>query len=198
MCVFWSSWRCRFSDGATRGVVRRTRCFRGATPNALRSVLFETSMSFSHFGTLIVASDRAAPRCAPLRLAPRWGYAGQHGCCRRLIRGAREILLNRASPAQPRARAERPTASLLGTLRASRCGARSASTLGVTENQEMSMIVNFAELMSAQLKGLLADPGSVSSFLYSEDGNRSAAHVDLDKAWHGIHFLFTGEVWRRL
>ncbi len=55
----------------------------------------------------------------------------------------------------------------------------------------MSMIANFAELTSAQLKDILADPGSLSGFLYSEDGNRPVAH---EKVWHGIHLLFTGEV----
>ena len=59
----------------------------------------------------------------------------------------------------------------------------------------MSMIGNFAEITPAQLEGLLADPASVSGFIYAEDGNRPLAHLDLDKAWHGIHFLLTGEVW---
>lgn len=59
----------------------------------------------------------------------------------------------------------------------------------------MSMIGNAVEVTSAQLKELLADPDTVSSFLYAEEGNKPVAHLDLDKAWHGIHFLLTGEVW---
>lgn len=62
----------------------------------------------------------------------------------------------------------------------------------------MSLIVNFAEHPSAHLMGLLVDPALVLSFLYSEAGNRSVAHIDLDKAWHGLHFLFTGEAWGSL
>jgi hypothetical protein len=59
----------------------------------------------------------------------------------------------------------------------------------------MSMIGNCAEVTSAQLQTLLADPSAVVSFIYSEDENRPVAQLDLDKAWHGIHFLLTGEVW---
>lgn len=59
----------------------------------------------------------------------------------------------------------------------------------------MSMIGNAVEVTSMQLQELLADPGTVSSFLYAQEGNRPVAHLDLDKSWHGIHFLLTGEAW---
>jgi hypothetical protein len=57
----------------------------------------------------------------------------------------------------------------------------------------MSMIANFAELTSAQLKDILVDSGSLSGFLYSEDSKRSVAYEKV-----GIHLLFTGEVARLL
>jgi Domain of unknown function (DUF1877) len=60
----------------------------------------------------------------------------------------------------------------------------------------MSMIGNFLAITQEQLNGLLADPDSVPDLLYPEAGNAlPAGLMDVDKAWHGIHFLLTGSQW---
>ena len=55
----------------------------------------------------------------------------------------------------------------------------------------MSMIGNFLQLSSDQLAALIADPASVEAFIYPEDEEREDG-IDIDKAWHGIHYLLTG------
>ncbi len=56
----------------------------------------------------------------------------------------------------------------------------------------MSMIGNFLQLTPAELEALIASPGDVESFIYPDDleGERG---IDVDKAWHAIHFMLTGE-----
>ena len=64
----------------------------------------------------------------------------------------------------------------------------------------MSIICNLRSATDAQLKALLADPEQLEAFLEDEedfgDAAGSSAHafleLDLDEAWHGIHFLLTG------
>ena len=58
----------------------------------------------------------------------------------------------------------------------------------------MSMIGNFVAISNAQLQGFLANPDSVTDFLYSDDTGEPAGHMHIDKAWDGIHYLLTGEV----
>jgi len=42
----------------------------------------------------------------------------------------------------------------------------------------------------------LSNPNSVTDFLYPEDGNfNSEIEMDVDKAWHGIHYLLCGKQW---
>ena len=58
----------------------------------------------------------------------------------------------------------------------------------------MSMIGNYRRVTRAQLAELQATPSAVPAFLY--DGEPSSdAHIDLDKAWHAIHFLLNGQTW---
>jgi hypothetical protein len=57
----------------------------------------------------------------------------------------------------------------------------------------MSMIGNFLPITSSQLEDLIAAPDKVESFLYEED--HDPPEVDIDKAWHGIHWLLTGHPW---
>ncbi len=52
----------------------------------------------------------------------------------------------------------------------------------------MSMICNLKEIAPAKIEPLLADPEAINDLLYEKDGD----NTDLDKAWHGIHFLLTG------
>ena len=58
----------------------------------------------------------------------------------------------------------------------------------------MSMIGNFLQLSSAQLESLIADPSNVDAVIYPED-EESNDGIDIDKAWHGIHFLLSGDAW---
>ena len=55
----------------------------------------------------------------------------------------------------------------------------------------MSMIGCFRRVPEARLRALLADPESITDFL-DEEG---FADFDIDKAWHGIHYLLTGTAW---
>jgi hypothetical protein len=86
----------------------------------------------------------------------------------------------------------------------------------------MSMIANFRSLSDDDLGALLEQPARVEQLLYGDDlfagtngevvslfGDRSQPpsepdaweqdgdgdELDVDKAWHGIHFLLTGTAW---
>jgi hypothetical protein len=65
----------------------------------------------------------------------------------------------------------------------------------------MSMIGNFRRISDAKLNSLLAEPDTITDFLYPEEENADApeseafADLDVDKAWHGIHCLLTGTAW---
>jgi len=66
----------------------------------------------------------------------------------------------------------------------------------------MSMIGNLRRLSDADLSRLLAEPSLISDYLYSEDEEDASdppfgehADLDIDKAWHGIHFLLTRSAW---
>lgn len=62
----------------------------------------------------------------------------------------------------------------------------------------MSMIGNFRRLPEADLARLLADPEQIAEYLEDEEppeGFGPCANLDVDKAWHGIHFLLTGTPW---
>ena len=58
----------------------------------------------------------------------------------------------------------------------------------------MSMIGNFLQLTSEDLTALIADPSGVELFIYPDHEEREGG-LDVDKAWHGIHFLLAGEAW---
>jgi len=66
----------------------------------------------------------------------------------------------------------------------------------------MSMIGNFAAANDEQIAALLDEPDEITSFLDGAydtgDGGRRRGglrHIDIDKAWHAIHFLLTGDAW---
>jgi Domain of unknown function (DUF1877) len=66
----------------------------------------------------------------------------------------------------------------------------------------MSMIGTFRRVESARVASLASDPESVQEYLESDedaDGDDedtdARAEIDVDKAWHGIHFLLTGTAW---
>lgn len=54
----------------------------------------------------------------------------------------------------------------------------------------MSMIGNYLEIDDQKLASLYENPETISSVLYEE---YSEQVIDIDKSWHGIHFLLTGE-----
>jgi uncharacterized protein DUF1877 len=47
---------------------------------------------------------------------------------------------------------------------------------------------------STQLESLMSDPSRVTDFLY-EDPHPDEDQLDIDKSWHGIHFVLTGTAW---
>src|ERR1700733_10559446 len=62
----------------------------------------------------------------------------------------------------------------------------------------MSMIGNFRRVSMHRIEALRADPTDITSVLYPEDEATQVGSdvlLDVDKAWHGIHFLLNGEAW---
>ena len=59
----------------------------------------------------------------------------------------------------------------------------------------MSMIGNFIAIDSAALACLVADPERIASFIYPGGADLAPDHLDMDKAWHAIHFILNGRVW---
>lgn len=55
----------------------------------------------------------------------------------------------------------------------------------------MSMTGTFRAISAKQLKAIVADPDSLDEFLEVDDDKQ----LDVDKSWHGIHFLLTGSAW---
>ena len=55
----------------------------------------------------------------------------------------------------------------------------------------MSMIGNFLQLSPAELAELMNDPSRVERFIYPEEEHDNC--IDVDTAWHGIHFLLNGD-----
>ncbi|MFO0811330.1 MAG: YfbM family protein [Gemmataceae bacterium] len=61
----------------------------------------------------------------------------------------------------------------------------------------MSMIGNYRRVTMQELAALRVNPASVIAFLYPADNAPFPAgrHLDIDKAWHAIHFLLNGDAW---
>jgi Domain of unknown function (DUF1877) len=59
----------------------------------------------------------------------------------------------------------------------------------------MGTVCGLVELGKDQIDKLLADPENVFDYLDELEENEEIGGVDLDKAWHGIHFLLTGSAW---
>jgi hypothetical protein len=62
----------------------------------------------------------------------------------------------------------------------------------------MSMNGNFCALPDQELDALRADPSGVEQLLYASffgGGSNGHDQLEIDKAWHGIHFLLTGSAW---
>ena len=59
----------------------------------------------------------------------------------------------------------------------------------------MGMAVFFAPISAAKLEELRKDPESIEEYLYPDDDDEADGSFDVDKAWHGLHYLFTGTAW---
>lgn len=58
----------------------------------------------------------------------------------------------------------------------------------------MSMIGNYRRLSEEDLDEILREPESILNALYPEDSEiPDGSQLDIDKAWHLIHYLLTGE-----
>lgn len=55
----------------------------------------------------------------------------------------------------------------------------------------MSMIGHFLAVPQTELEALRADPEQIDEFLFTEHEDDA---LDIEKAWHGIHFLLTSQV----
>jgi hypothetical protein len=63
----------------------------------------------------------------------------------------------------------------------------------------MSMNGNLRALPDEELQALIADPSGVEQLLYASifgGSNGKSDEIEVDKAWHGLHFLLTGTAWQ--
>lgn len=62
----------------------------------------------------------------------------------------------------------------------------------------MSMIGNYLRISSEQLAALREQPATITTVLFPDDESDehpAGMHLDIDKAWHAIQFLLTGDPW---
>ena len=60
----------------------------------------------------------------------------------------------------------------------------------------MGMIACFTSLAPQALQHLRDNPEEIGDFLYPDGGEGEPPHyLDLDKSWHGLHYLLTGEAY---
>lgn len=59
----------------------------------------------------------------------------------------------------------------------------------------MSMIGAVALIPEARVQALLADPHGIYAAVDGAYNDPAAGFVDLDKAWHCLHYLLTGSAW---
>lgn len=59
----------------------------------------------------------------------------------------------------------------------------------------MSIVLNFAAVTPETLDRFVAAPDELGAFLYPDKAgeNPGELFIDVDKAWHGIHFLLCGQ-----
>jgi hypothetical protein len=68
--------------------------------------------------------------------------------------------------------------------------ARSENVVPVWQASGVGMIMMVRRLTAEQAEALEADPSAAAEFIEQAD-----SVLDLDKAWHGIHYLLTGTSW---
>lgn len=60
----------------------------------------------------------------------------------------------------------------------------------------MGMVGTFTAIPAEMLERFRSNQDSIGEALFPDDGAREPEHhVDVDKAWHGIHYLLTGVAW---
>lgn len=61
----------------------------------------------------------------------------------------------------------------------------------------MSMTGRYHRVTPQQLAALRADPSAFPDFVYPKNGTEPSAdrRLDIDKAWHAVHFLLNGDPW---
>lgn len=59
----------------------------------------------------------------------------------------------------------------------------------------MSMIGNYLTLSLRELDAIIVEPGKAEELAYPESGDLPVGSLDIDKAWHLIHYLLNGEAW---
>ena len=58
----------------------------------------------------------------------------------------------------------------------------------------MGMVASFVAVSPETLQRLRSDEDSIEEFLYPDDEDSSPPNsIDIDKSWHGIHYLLTGQ-----
>jgi hypothetical protein len=57
----------------------------------------------------------------------------------------------------------------------------------------MSITAGLTAISPAELQRLQEAPDEVGPFLYPDNDDEPPNTIDLDKAWHGLHYLLTGE-----
>lgn len=57
----------------------------------------------------------------------------------------------------------------------------------------MGIAAFFTSIPQQTLQSLLEDPEKVVELLYPDDDEDPPNSMDVDKAWHGLHYLLTGE-----
>ena len=59
----------------------------------------------------------------------------------------------------------------------------------------MGMTACLAPITASQFGALLEAPDTISALVYPADRLERKGRLDLDKSWHGLHWLLTGDVW---
>jgi len=57
------------------------------------------------------------------------------------------------------------------------------------------MIANFLTITENQAEFLKTHSEQIEGFLYSDHVQDGADLINIDRAWHGLHYLLTGSVW---
>jgi len=59
----------------------------------------------------------------------------------------------------------------------------------------MSMTGRYVRLSAEQLKDVISESIDVAEIVWPEEEIKPTGLLDIDKTWHVIHFLLTGEAW---